>query len=209
RFFVSCKVPASCHASHGFAPVRFTILLCADFAVGKSTEIVRAPEVETFENRNKIATSPGVDGRDFAVDEQDRIPRKMEILGPLEVDSVKLRVASEKTARDIRRKSDALPTPGQQWIITPVVYKTGQNLALHSRTLCLLNRFRRESGNVVNVDVLQTVTQGRVQVCVDWFACLDRKSVIPVVIVRTQEVGLRKKQLTTQGQLAIEEIGFG
>ena len=92
---------------------RFAVLiLWADFAEWKSAQIVRAAEVEPIENRNQIAASPGVDGRDFAVDEQDRIPRKMEILGRLDVDSVKLRVASEKTARDIRRKGDALPAAG-------------------------------------------------------------------------------------------------
>src|SRR5204863_9238926 len=101
------------------------------------------------------------------------------------------------------------PKPGNQYMFTTVEVYTRQKLACHGRTLLLLDRFRRESGNVVNVDVLQTVTQGRVQVCVDWFACLDRKSVIPLVIIRTQVVGLRKKKLATQGQLAIEEIGFG
>src|SRR4029450_12063482 len=82
---------------------------------------------------------PNTDSRDFTVDEQDHVPGKMEILRTLEVESVDLHIASEKTARNIRRKPHALPSPRDDGAVTPVKYDTGEDLTLHRRALCFLD----------------------------------------------------------------------
>ncbi len=82
---------------------------------------------------------PNTDSRDFTVDEQDHVPGKMEILRTLEIESVNLHIASEKTARNIGRKAHPLPSPRKHGAVAPIKYDTGKDLTLRRRALCCLD----------------------------------------------------------------------
>src|SRR5206468_1676416 len=132
----------------------------------------------------------------------------MEILRPLEVESIYLGIASEKTPRNTRRESDPLTTPSKQGIITPVKYNTAKDFALHSGTLLRLDLLGCAWVYIENINVLQTIAQRRVNKRVDRFAQLDRKPVIALVVLRALVVCLVIKKLTAQCQSSIEEIRF-
>src|SRR5207249_1598847 len=133
----------------------------------------------------------------------------MEILRPLEVESIYLGIASENTRRNTRRESDPLTTPSKQGIITPVKYNTAKDFALHSGTLLRLDLLGCAWVYIENINVLQTIAQRRVNKRVDRFAQLDRKPVIALVVLRAQVVCLVIKKLTAQRQSSIEAIRLG
>ena len=55
---------------------------------------------------------------------------------------------------------------------------------------------------------MKAVTQARVHECIDRLACLDGEPVIALIIDGAQIVCFRKKKLTAERELPIEEIGF-
>ena len=69
-------------ARHRLAAERFAVVVFrADIAVVEAAQVAAAAEEEPVEDRHAVAAGPAVHGADFAVEEQDRIPRQVEILG--------------------------------------------------------------------------------------------------------------------------------
>ena len=76
-----------------------TVTLTAQYNGGTAgaTLTVRAQADEHV--RDLFPIDPCVNGRDFDVEEQDRVPPKTEILRSLDVKPVDLYIAAEKTSR--------------------------------------------------------------------------------------------------------------
>src|SRR4029077_15350000 len=94
----------------------------------------------------------------------------MEILRSLQIESVNLRIASQKTAGDHRRKCDALPAAGEQRIVARIKDNAPEDLAFNERSLLRFNKRAGVRVHVKNVDVLQNISQAGVHVGVDWLA---------------------------------------
>src|SRR5581483_6940459 len=77
---------------------------------------------------------------------------------------INLGVTAQKPARNKRRKDDALPAAGEQWIIARIEHYAAKDLALHKRTFLRKNELRGAGRHVENIHILQCVTQGRVRV---------------------------------------------
>src|SRR6185369_2037847 len=133
----------------------------------------------------------------------------MEILRSFQIECVNLGIASQKTARDHRRKCDALPAAGEQRVVARIIDETRDDLAFNGRSFLRLNEGRGARVHVKNVDVLQDISQGSVHVRVDWLAQLKRDSVIALVVLGAQVIRLGEKGLATQRKTSIEEVRFG
>src|SRR4029077_9750413 len=97
----------------------------------------------------------------------------MEILRSLQIESVNLGIASQKTAGDKRGKSNACPAAGEQRIVARIKDDAPKELAFNGRSLLRLNEHRRARVHVKNVDILQRISQAGVHVGVDWLAHLE------------------------------------
>src|SRR6187549_3445178 len=97
----------------------------------------------------------------------------MEILRSLQIEPVNLGIASQKTAGDHRRKRDALPAAGEQRIVARIKDDAPEELAFNGRSLLRLDELRGARVHVINVDVLQRISQAGVHVRVDWLAHLE------------------------------------
>ena len=65
--------------------------------------------------------SPRVDRRHFAVEVQNRCPTKDgKYCAAFQIESVDLRVSAEKSARDVRRKGDAMASPREKCVVARV-----------------------------------------------------------------------------------------
>src|SRR2546430_6387412 len=147
--------------------------------------------------------------RDFAVDQQNGVPRQMEIFRPFQIQSVKLDVASEKTTGDKRRKGDPLATAREQRVIARIKHNAGKNLALESRARLRLDEVRCAARHIKNIDVLQRISQSAVRVSIERFPHLDHESVIALVIFVAQIICFGVKKLTGKREASIEEVRFG
>src|SRR5690242_11235090 len=133
----------------------------------------------------------------------------MEVLRSLQVEGVNLDIASQKSAGDHRRKRDALPAAGEQWIVARIKHDAPQELAFNGRSFLRLNKLGSARVDVKNVDVLQRVSQSTVHISVDWLSQLEQHSVIALVVLRAQVIRFGVKGLPTQRKAAIEKVGFG
>src|SRR6476469_1373479 len=118
RFFDNREGPLNRRSRHCLAASRFAVfVLRPDFAERKASEIVRAAKEKPLVNWHLTASSPLAYGRNFTVEQQDRVPRQMEILRSLQIESVNLRVTSKKATGDGGRKSNALSPAREQRIV--------------------------------------------------------------------------------------------
>src|SRR4051794_34324554 len=97
--------------SHALAAQRFAVDVSgADLAVIKAAQVVRAAQKEPIVDTYPIAVAPNIDRRGLRAEQKDRIFREMEILARFKRDPENLLGAAERSARDIRRQNEAVPT---------------------------------------------------------------------------------------------------
>ena len=95
RFFDNRESPLNRRTRHWLTANRLAVLILRpDLAEGKASEVIRAAKEKPLVNWYLAAGTPLANCSNLTVDEQDCVPGKMEILGPLQIESVNLRVTS-------------------------------------------------------------------------------------------------------------------
>src|SRR5215831_3860373 len=190
RFFDNRESPFNRGPRHGLTTRRFAVLILGtDLAIWKAAEIVRSTKIEPLVNWNAAGETADPDERtvaapvvayrrDFAVDQQNGVPRQMEILRPFQLQSVHLDVASEKTPGNERRKGDPLAAAREQRVIARIKHNAGKKLTFESRACLRLDNGRCAGRDIKHIDVLQRISQSPVHVSIERFPHLDHESVI-------------------------------
>ena len=107
----------------------------------------------------RVSASPRFDGREFSVEEQNRIPPHMEILRALQIEPNNLRVSAEKPARKIRRKGDPMAATREKRAIARVPDKRSPDLTFQPRPFFKNDVLRDSRSNVKQLDVFQAIIE--------------------------------------------------
>ena len=97
----------------------------ADVAEFKSAEIVRTAEKKPIVNFNQLRlAAPLIDARYFSIDQENRIPRQMPVLGCFDIKAVNLFGPADRHARHVPAIDNSLTRPREEWIIAAIVHET-------------------------------------------------------------------------------------
>ena len=124
----------------------------------KPAEIIGAAEEKPGEDRHtvtnrNVTSAPGIDAGNASVEEQDQIVGEVKVLRRLDIKSIRLNIAAQKTARDKRGDDEALSCVAEERIVTTVKEPGRPDLALKQRALLAPDCRGSARGHVEDVDL--------------------------------------------------------